>query len=66
MLTRLTDDITDSKDMNLSKLQEMEDKEAWCRRVGLNLETKQQKLNAVIILQYIQISNHCVAHLKLI
>ena len=66
MLTRLTDDITDSKDMNLSKLQEMEDKEAWCRRVGLNLETEQQKLNAVIILQYIQISNHCVAHLKLI
>ena len=36
------------------------------QRDGLNLETEQQKLNVVIILQYIQISNHYAVHLKLI
>ena len=36
------------------------------QRDGLNLETEQQKLNVVIILQYIQISNHYDVHWKLI
>ena len=55
-------------DMNLSKLWEMGGQGSLgSQRVGLELETEQQqKLNVVIILQYIQISKHYTVHLKLI